>query len=70
MLYSGRENLPGEAKTMSIGEFVQLADDADVIDDYLVERTVRLAYVRAKQVRMVVEVGKLVLLGERHRVME
>jgi hypothetical protein len=49
--YSGLENVPGEVASMSVGEWMTLAEDAKVVDDFLVDRSVRLAYVRAKQVR-------------------
>ncbi|GMI36053.1 hypothetical protein TeGR_g2938 [Tetraparma gracilis] len=47
-LYSGREDTPGEAKSMSMAEYVELLA-ALGIDQEITERAVRLSFVRAKE---------------------
>jgi hypothetical protein len=48
--YSGLENVPGEDKTMSVNEWTTMVEQANVMDEFLVDRSVRLAYVRSKEV--------------------
>jgi len=47
-LHSGRDDTPGEAKTMSMGEYVELLAWCK-IDGRITERATRLSFVRAKE---------------------
>lgn len=46
--YSGKEDKPGEAKTMSLSEYLEMLEAAN-IDDEVTERNLKLAFVRSKE---------------------
>jgi hypothetical protein len=48
--YTGKENFPGERKTMCKDEFVKMMDDALVVDQTFTAREVVLCYIRAMEV--------------------
>jgi len=46
--YSGKTNLPNEkVKTVSSGEWQELCDDANLVDDGFIDRHIRVIYVRS-----------------------
>ena len=46
--FSGKEDKPGEAKTMSLGEYLDLLEVSG-LDARATERSVKLAFVRSKE---------------------